>query len=202
MKEDIQDIIFDLGGVLIDWNPSYLYCKIFQTEEAMYHFLQHVCTHDWNEQQDGGRAISEAEKTLLEIYPQYTSEILAYYGRWTEMLGGQIDGTLDILFELKEKKQHRIFALTNWSAETFPEAKRRFEFLSWFEGILVSGEENLKKPDPRIYELICTRFGIEPSRALFIDDNKRNVEAAAAFGLQVIQFEHADQLNNELLKLL
>ena len=198
MTAKIQNIIFDLGAVLIDWNPRYLYQQIFQSREAMEYFLTHVCTPEWNEEQDGGRLILEAENLLLDQFPHYKSEILAFYGRWTEMLGGPIQGTVDVLQGLRENKQHGLFALTNWSAETWPKAVERFDFLNWFDGILVSGKEKMKKPDLRIYQAICDRYGLEPASTLFIDDNHRNIEAAQQLGLQTIHFASPSQMEAEL----
>lgn len=202
MEGRIQNIIFDLGAVLIDWNPRYLYQQIFQSNEAIDHFLKHVCTSEWNEEQDGGRPIREAEALLLEKHPHYRHEILAFYGRWTEMLGGPIQGTVDVLQRLKENKQQGLYALTNWSAETWPRAVERFDFLSWFDGILVSGKENMKKPDLKIYHTICDRYGLDPSTTLFIDDNLRNIEAAQQIGLQTIHFVSASRLESELNNIL
>lgn len=193
-------IIFDLGGVLINWNPENLYKKIFDDPQEMKYFLSEICTMDWNEQQDGGRPISEATALLVERHPEYKSQIEAFYGRWTEMLGGAIEGTVEILKTLKTNSAYRIYALTNWSAETFPFALERFDFLQLFEGILVSGEENLKKPDPKIYELILSRYNIDADTAVFIDDNLRNVKAAIACGIDSIQFHSPEQLKEELTK--
>lgn len=194
----INTVIFDLGGVLIDWNPRYLYRKIFDSEEKMEWFLKEICNSDWNEQQDAGRTLEEATRVLVAEYPEYQSEISAYYGRWTEMLGGTISGTVDILKTLKSANQHRIYALTNWSAETFPYALQQFEFLQWFEGILVSGVEKVKKPDPKIYHLILDRYQIDPSTAVFIDDSKKNVLGSESVGLKAIQFDSPVQLEREL----
>ncbi|MEL6945540.1 MAG: HAD family phosphatase, partial [Bacteroidota bacterium] len=168
-------IIFDFGGVLIDWNPHHLYQKIFDDEERMEYFLENICTSDWNEQQDGGRSIAEGTRLLVEQHPDWEQEIRAFYDRWEEMLNGPIQGTLDILKRLKESKQYKIYGLTNWSAETYPIAQKHYEFLSWFEGVLVSGEEKMKKPDPKFYQLLLDRFEIESSEAVFTDDNLRNV---------------------------
>ena len=200
MKQPIHNIIFDLGAVLIDWNPRYLYRKIFQSEEAMEYFLNNICTSHWNEEQDGGREIKEAEALLLAQYPEYRHEILAYYDRWTEMLGGDIPGTVAIFGKLRERRSHGIYALTNWSAETWPKAVERFEFLSWFDGILVSGQEKMKKPDPAIYRAICNKYGLEAETSLFIDDNHRNIAAAQNLGLQTIHFTTPESLAEELDK--
>jgi 2-haloacid dehalogenase len=202
MKAAIHNLIFDLGAVLIDWNPRYLYRQLFESEEGMEHFLEKVCTSEWNEEQDGGREISVAQALLIDQFPEYSAEILAFYGRWTEMLGGDIAGTVAILRDLKNKGQHGLFALTNWSAETWPMAVERFDFLNWFDGILVSGQEKMRKPDPRIYMAICEKHKLQPAHTLFIDDNQRNILAAQDFGLQTIHFTNPKTLAEALNKLL
>lgn len=193
-----ETVIFDLGGVLIDWNPEYLFRKIFDDEAEMRHFLREIATPDWNEQQDAGRPLAEATEWLVERHPEHEAPIRAYYGRWEEMLGGAIAGTVELLNRLHAQNSHRLYALTNWSHETFPIAVERFEFLQRFEGILVSGREKLKKPDPRIYELVIERYAITPQRALFIDDSRRNVEGARAVGLEAIHFESPEKLEKDL----
>lgn len=197
----INTIIFDLGGVLIDWNPVYLYSQIIPDEKERQHFFDNICTSDWNEDQDAGRSLQEATDLLVKLHPTYASHIQAFYGRWEEMLGGAIEGTVKILSEIKALNTYKLYALTNWSDETFPVAVRRFEFLQWFEGILVSGREKTRKPFPVIYHLLFERFSINPVNALFIDDNLRNIEAAKKCGLQVIHFQSSQQLREELIKL-
>lgn len=194
----IHTIVFDLGGVLINWNPEYLYRKIMPDAEERAHFLENICTKEWNEQQDAGRPLQEATELLVKEHPSYAEEIRAYYGRWPEMLAGAIEETVGILKHFIESKAYRVYALTNWSAETFPFAQERFEFLQWFEGVLVSGEENMKKPDPAIYRLLQDRYDIEPSHTLFIDDSRPNVEAAAGLGFHTIHFRCPQQLGLEL----
>lgn len=189
-----RNLIFDLGGVLIDWDPKRLFRKIFETEEQVRYFLEHVCTMEWNEEQDGGRSILEGTQWLIDRHPDFETEINAYYGRWEEMLGEPIEGTLELIRQLKESRKYRLLALTNWSAETFPVAKQRYPFLDYFEGIVVSGQEGVKKPDPAIYQLICERFHIDPKDSLLIDDNLRNVTAAKQFGLQAVLFTSAEVL--------
>ena len=196
--QSINTIIFDLGGVLVDWNPEYLYKKIFDKEEEMKYFLQEICTSDWNVQQDGGRPLAEATQLLVDQYPDYASQIRAFYGRWEEMLGGVIRGTEDILRQLHQQNKHRLYALTNWSHETFPVAQERYDFLQLFEGILVSGEEKMKKPEARIYQLLLDRYQIVAEQALFIDDNRENVEGAKAVGLNAVHFSSPDQLRSFL----
>lgn len=194
----IDTVIFDLGGVLIDWNPVHMYKNVFEDEAEMKYFLSEICSPHWNEQQDAGRPLAEATQWLVARHPEYEQEIRQYYDSWTDMLSGAIKGTVDILEQLHSQATHRLLALTNWSHETFPTALELFDFLHKFEGILVSGEEKLIKPDPRIYELLISRYGIEPSRAVFIDDNPRNVEGARNTGLHAIRFESPQQLQAEL----
>ncbi len=194
----MNTIIFDLGGVLIDWNPRYLYRKLFQSEAEMERFLEQITTSDWNEAQDAGRPLAEGTQLLVDRYPDHRELIEAFYGRWEEMLGGAISGTVEILENFRNAGHHRLYALTNWSAETWPIALRRFEFLHWFEDVLVSGKEGIRKPDPAFYGLLRERFGIEFADALFIDDNLRNVLAARELGLDTIHFQTPGQLRTEL----
>ncbi|MBL0027271.1 MAG: HAD family phosphatase [Saprospiraceae bacterium] len=200
MNQQIETIIFDLGGVLIDWNPRHLYQHIFRTSDAMEHFLSEVCTSHWNEEQDGGRSFEEATRILTKQFPHYSSEIGAFYGRWEEMLRGPIHGTVKILSEIRASGKYRIYALTNWSAESFPVALGKYEFIHWFDGILVSGDENMRKPDHKIFHLMLSRYNIEKSKALFIDDNQLNINAAKEVGLQTIHFKNNEQCKLELQK--
>jgi 2-haloacid dehalogenase len=194
----ITTIIFDLGGVLIDWNPAYVFDKLIDDEEKRRHFFENICTSEWNEEQDAGRTIKEANEILIAKHPGWKEYIEAYYGRWEEMLGGPIDETVAIFRQLKEKGHYRLYALTNWSAELFPIALKRYDFLHWFDGRLVSGEEKIRKPFPQFYQLLLDRFGIKKEEALFIDDNLRNVQAAEEFGIQTIRFETPRQLKETL----
>jgi len=198
MSQKYNTLIFDLGGVLINWNPKNLYRKIFDTEAEVESFLSEIATMDWNEEQDGGRLIQVATQSLVAQYPQWRSEIEAYYSRWDEMLIGPIERTVSLLENIKTQGKYRLLALTNWSAETFPIAQERYPFLGWFEGILVSGVENLKKPDPAIYELLLERYSVDRSEAIFIDDNLRNIEAARALGIKSIHFTTSEELRNHL----
>lgn len=195
-------IVFDLGGVLIDWNPRYVYRQLFETEQEMEYFLQEIATSDWNEEQDAGRPLAEATQWLLEQHPQYEEAIKAYYGRWEEMLGGPIEETVALLHDIKASGRYTLYALTNWSAETWPVAWERYAFLHWFDGVLVSGAEKMRKPDPRFYQLLEERFGFDLQHSLFIDDNARNVAAAQALGMQTIHFTspaHCAELRQLLL---
>jgi len=194
----IKNIIFDLGGVLIDWNPKYVYRTIFKTEEEVNWFLENITVMDWNVQQDAGRDLDQGTALLVEKFPKWENEIKAYYGRWTEMLGGPIDGSVRILKELLDKKNHRILALTNWSHQTYPIAQKRYDFLSWFEGVVVSGEEKCIKPDPKIYNIILDRYALNANDCLFIDDNQNNVDAAIAYGMESVLFESPEKLRSQL----
>ena len=194
----INTIIFDLGGVLIDWDPRYLYRKLFDNEQDMEHFLAQVATSDWNEEQDAGRSLAEATALLIAQHPEQEMMIRAFYDRWTEMLGGAITETVEILTHFKESTNYDLFALTNWSAETWPIALEQFEFLHWFQGVLVSGQEKMRKPAAAFYHLLEKRFPLELKHSLFIDDNRRNVEAARELGLRTIHFQSPEQLKKEL----
>jgi 2-haloacid dehalogenase len=198
MSNTITTILFDLGGVLIDWNPRYVYHAVFNTKEETDWFLQNICTHDWNEQQDAGQSLQDGTEELVAKHPRWEKEIRTYYQRWSEMLGGPLPDTVELFRKLREQQRYKFYALTNWSAETFPVALDRYEFLHWFEGILVSGAEGVRKPFPRFYELALQRFGLHPSETIFIDDNGRNVEAARALGIKSIHFQSAEQLTAAL----
>jgi 2-haloacid dehalogenase len=190
-------IVFDLGGVLIDWNPRHLYRKLIDDEATMEWFLAEVCHSAWNEEQDRGRTFAAAIDEAAALHPDHRSLIAAYFERWDEMLAGPIEGSVVILEELKDAG-YELHALTNWSAETFPFARDRFAFLDWFESILVSADVGLIKPDPRIFELLLARIGRPPAACVYIDDNPKNVAAAAALGLDAIAFADAGQLRRDL----
>ena len=191
-------VVFDLGGVLIDWNPRHLYRKLFNGDDAaMESFLANVCTPEWNERQDAGRSFADAVAELLPRHADQAHLIEAFGRRFGEMIPGAIEGTVDILADLKRAGVPR-YALTNWSAETFPPQQKRFAFLSWFDGIVVSGEEGVIKPDPQIFRILLERYRIEPQEAVFIDDNPANAEAAATLGLHGIHFRSPDHLRREL----
>jgi 2-haloacid dehalogenase len=192
-----SSLIFDLGGVLIDWNPRYLYRSLFDDAAQMEHFLEHVCSPQWNAAQDAGRGWEEAVAELSTQYPQQRELIAAYWLRWHETLGDALHGTVALLAELKAAGV-ALYALTNWSAETFPVARERFGFLSAFNDILVSGEEGLAKPDPRIFTRALQRFGLQPEATLFIDDAAANVQAAMALGIPSLLFRNADSLRESL----
>jgi 2-haloacid dehalogenase len=201
MNKEINTVVFDLGGVLVDWNPDYLYRDIFPDEEERRWFLSTVTTLDWNEEQDAGRSLKEGTDYLVRKFPEHERSIRAYYERWEEMLGGPIHDTVEIFRHLKEHTNVRLYALTNWSAETFPIALELYEFLHWFDGRLVSGEEKVRKPSPEIYQLLMRRFDIDPSKAIYVDDNLRNVLPAREMGFHGIHFQSPGQFKKELQQL-
>jgi len=195
----IDTIIFDLGGVLIDWNPEYVFLDVFKgNREEMNWFFDNICTHDWNENQDAGYPIEKATEERVARFPEFEELIRMYYGRWVEMLGGPITETVDVLDKLIKSENYKVVALTNWSHETFPIALERFEFLHWFEGIVVSGEEKTRKPFKEIYDITLNRFNINAENSIFIDDNLRNVEAANQLGINGIHFKNPKTLVQQL----
>ncbi|HLY71641.1 MAG TPA: HAD family phosphatase [Puia sp.] len=198
----IDTIVFDLGGVLIDWNPDYVYKTIFPDDKERKWFYENICTPDWNEEQDAGRTLREATETLLQKFPDHEKNIRAYYDRWQEMLGGPIHETVAILHHLKHETDIRLYALTNWSAETFPVALQLYDFLHWFEGRVVSGEEKTRKPFTEIYRRLVERYQIIPENAVYIDDNYRNLIPAKELGFHIIHFQSPQQFKKELEKLL
>lgn len=195
--EPIATAVFDLGAVLIDWDPRYLYRSLFADEVEMERFLATVCTPEWNAEQDRGRPLAEGTAALVDEHPEHADLIEAYYGRWDEMLGQPIAGTVEIVAELKTGGL-RLIALSNWSAETFPRAQHRLTVLDDFDGVLLSGTVGLLKPDPQIYQVVIERHEIDVRRAIFIDDSLRNVEAAARVGFDAIHFTGPEQLRREL----
>jgi len=197
----MKNIVFDLGGVLIDWNPRFLYRKLFQKESEMEYFLGHICTQEWNEQQDGGRSFAEGEAELIAKHPEFEAFISAYHFRWPEMLNGPIAGTVKILAKLAEQKKVRLLALTNWSAETFPYAEKNFEFLKTFDTIVVSGRIKLKKPDPAIFHHLIEVGKIKAQETLFIDDNQQNIQTAQAMSFHAEHFKSSELLEKRLRNL-
>ena len=197
----ITTVIFDLGGVLIDWNPRYLYRKIFAEEAEMEHFLEEVCHHEWNRAQDGGRTFAEATEERMAIFPHYEKEIRTYFDRWEEMMGGIADDNVEVLRKLHQRQQYPLYAITNWSAETYPIALRRYDFLHFFRDTVVSGEEKLLKPDAAIYQLLLDRNGLQAETCLFIDDTPENAEGARQLGMQAIHLTSETNLVAELRQL-
>jgi 2-haloacid dehalogenase len=198
----INTIVFDLGGVLIDWNPEYVFLKEFRGDrEIMNWFFENICTSEWNEQQDAGYSLEQATLERVALFPEHERLIRMYYGEWEQMLGYELPGTVEILKKLHQSADYSIYALTNWSGETFPVALQKFHFLSWFEGIVVSGDEKLAKPNPEIYKLLLDRYNLDAKTCVFIDDRADNVQAAVDLGFKGIPFLNDQQLHKELQNL-
>jgi len=197
----MKTIIFDLGGVLVDWNPEYVYLNEFDGDrKKMNWFFDNICTSDWNEEQDGGKLIKIATKERIKLFPEHEKLIKMYYGRWEEMLKGEIIESVNILKKLKSKN-YKLIALTNWSFETFPVAIRRFDFLKLFDGIVVSGKIKMLKPFKNIYNYTINKYKLSPSECVFIDDKVSNVQGAINCGIKGIHFQSSKQLIIELKKL-
>lgn len=195
---ELKAIIWDLGNVLVDWNPRYVFDRLITDEEKRSYFFENICTMDWNENQDAGYPVAQATQDLVVKHPEWKEHIEAYYGRWEEMLGGPIEGTVALFRRIKSEGRYKFYALTNWSHELFPTALRLYDFLHLFDGRVVSGEERMRKPDPRFYKILLDRYGLEPGEVLFIDDNARNVRAAEELGIRSILFESPAQLETAL----
>ena len=192
-------VVFDLGGVLIDWDPRYVYRDLFDDDAAMEQFLATVTTPAWNARQDAGRSWAEGIETLIAEHPQHRAMIETYQDRWPDMLHGAFDANVALLGELRAAGV-RLFALSDWSTETFPIARRRFPFLDWFEGIVLSAEVGATKPDRRMFDELRVRYGVEPAGTVFIDDRAPNVDAAAALGFTAIHYRDPATLRESLLR--
>ena len=194
----IEAIVFDLGGVLIDWNPRHLYAKLFPGDEAaMEDFLTTVTTPEWNARQDAGRSFADGIAELQTRHPDQAELIDAYMTRWEEMLGGAIDDSVAVLDALHERAVP-LYGLTNWSREKFPIARTRFDFLDWFEGIVVSGEEGIAKPDPGLFQILLDRYDLDARTTLFIDDSRQNVEIAEGLGFHTHHFQTPEGLSQAI----
>jgi 2-haloacid dehalogenase len=191
-------VVLDIGNVVVEWDPRFLYRTLFHgDDEAMERFLSDVAILEWNDHQDRGRPFAEGVRALVEGHPHHAELIEAFHRRWPETLGDVIEGTVAVVAELR-RAGVPVYALSNFSAETFPIACQRAPLREWFDGIVVSGEEGVAKPDARIFEIVCERFALEPATTLFVDDSERNVAAAIAFGFDAVPFEDPEQLRREL----
>lgn len=196
----IKDVVFDFGGVLMDWDPRYLYRTYFKDEEQMEYFLSHICTDAWNAEQDRGRTFDEGISLLLRQYPQYAEPIRMYKDRWESMLKGEFPRSVELLRRLKEQG-YGIYGLTNWSAETIPIAFAKYDFFKLFDGIVVSGEEKLIKPDLKIYRILLDRYNLIAENTLFIDNSPANIEAARQLGFQTILFDNIENVTSKVVAL-
>lgn len=191
-------VVFDVGGVLLDWNPRYLYRQLFDgDDQAMEYFLTHICSNTWNLLQDAGRPFSEAVSELSLRYPEYAHHIIAYDQRWEEMIAGAIDASVDILRQLNDRNVP-LYAITNFSTEKFSLVRYQFDFFDRFDGIIVSGAVRLLKPDPAIYLRLLNDYDLNAEDCVFIDDSAINVSGAERVGMQAIHFQSAQQLQQVL----
>lgn len=197
----IKNIVFDFGGVLLDWNPRYLYKGYFKSDKEMEHFLTEICSPAWNSELDRGLPFDEGVKMLQARYPEYAEAIRLYKDGWADMLHGEIHEGVELLKDMK-KEGFRIYGLTNWSVETIGIAFGRYGFFSLFEGIVVSGEEKLIKPDSRIFEVLLERYSLKAEECVFIDDSPANVSAAASLGFNAVLFDEVSRVRSELSALL
>jgi 2-haloacid dehalogenase len=197
MNSKFNTVVFDFGGVLIDWQRNYLYDKVFEDKKDMQWFLEKVCTDEWNMLQDIGVPFSETIPALQWKFPEYSDKIAMYASRWSEMVGGPIEGTVKILKDI-QAKGIPVYGLTNWGADTFPIVFKQFEFLRSLNGIVVSGDEKQVKPHPDIYKILISRYQINPESCIFIDDNFMNIEAAKTLGFKTIFFVSPESLRQDL----
>ena len=195
---NIKNIIFDFGGVVMDWNPRYFFKDHFKDDEKMEHFLKNIVTDEWNAEQDRGRTLAAGTEIQVDKHPEWEQEIRAYYDNWTTMLKSDIPSNVAVLRKL-EHSNYELFGLTNWSAETFPYALENYDFFKIFAGkIVVSGTEKLIKPDPTIWNVLLDRYQIKAEESVFIDDNAKNIEVAKSLGFICIHIEENTDLEKEL----
>ena len=193
---DFKNIVFDIGGVLVDSNPRYLLKDYFNDNREMEYFLTHICTPEWNLEQDKGRSLAEGTRILQNKYPEYHALIQLFYDKYEKMLKSDIPETVALLKKLKAR--YKVYGLTNWSAETFKIAYAKFPFFKEFDGIVVSGQEKILKPDKRIYYRLLDRYNLKAENTVYIDDNLDNIRTAEEIGMVSIHFENAGQLEKEL----
>ena len=193
----VKNIVFDFGGVLLDWNPRYLYRDYFNDDKEMEHFLADICNSDWNNLQDAGRPFAEAVKLLQDKHPEYSEAIRMYDEQWSKMLKCEFPESIDLLKKLK-KAGYGIYGLTNWSAEKIGIAFARYDFFDLFDGIVVSGEEKVVKPDPKIFHILLERYGLKADECVFIDDNLSNINTAKLLSFNAIRFDNIKNVKETL----
>jgi 2-haloacid dehalogenase len=198
---NIKNIIFDFGGVLMDWNPRYFFKDYFNDDDKMEYFLTNIAQSEWNEEQDRGRSLIEGTNIQVQKFPDWERELRAYYDNWHVMLKSDIPQNVEVLRKLSKTEYH-LYGLTNWSEETFPYALENYDFFQLFDGkIVVSGTEKMIKPDPKIWHLLLERYHIQADESIFIDDNPKNIEMANSLGFHTIQVYPETNLEDELIDL-
>jgi 2-haloacid dehalogenase len=193
----IEAVAFDLGGVLIDWDPRYLYRQVFADPGQMEDFLARICTADWHRAHDLGADVTASCERLAALHPGHRDAIMAWARRGEEMAAGQFDPAVGVLSEVKAAGL-RCYALSNMEPDTFAVRCGRFAFMTWFDGHVISGLEGVAKPDPRIYQILLDRYALSPEATVFVDDVPGNVSAAAALGINAVHYTGAAQLRHEL----
>jgi len=197
----IKNIVFDYGGVLVDWSPHYVFNDLFGSFSKAYWFMDNICTYEWNGQMDAGKTYDQGVAELVAKFPEWEEEIRTYQRRWGDMVHGAIPGMYEYVQELKSKG-FKLYGLTNWSRETFPPVRKKFPVFELLDGMIVSGEEYLHKPQPEIYNLLLSRYNLKADECVFIDDLMHNVEGARAVGMHSIQFIDAGRLRKALDELI
>jgi 2-haloacid dehalogenase len=190
-------VVFDIGGVLLDWDPRYLYRKLFDDDEDMNRFLDEVCTLEWHDAHDRGKPVELSCAELAVVHPEHAELIWAWTRRSEEMIAGPIPDSVELLRELKAAGVP-CYALTNMEVETYPLRLERFPFMRWFDGTVVSGFERVAKPDAEIFELLLRRFDLSAASTVLIDDSPRNVRTALSLGMQAVEFQSAAALRRVL----
>ncbi|WP_281072039.1 HAD family hydrolase [Succinivibrio dextrinosolvens] len=198
----IKNVVFDFGGVLLDWNPRYFYRDVFKDDEKMEYFIKNIVTSTWNAQMDRGRTFEECMKELSDLNPEFKNEINMYRSGWEKMLKGEIPEGIKVFNAVLNSGKFKMYGLTNWSSETFPYAYNKYTFLQKLEGIVVSGEEKMIKPEKGIYLTLLERYNLVPEETFFMDDNINNVEVALSRGMHAVQFTGTDENLEQIAKIL
>ena len=197
----IKNIIFDFGGVLVDWNPHYLFDKYFNDINESNYFVENVCNSEWNAEMDGGKPFEQAVRERSTMFPKYAEALRLYQTNWMDTMGEEIPGMYDLIKSLKANGFPVIYGLTNWSAETFPTVQKTYRIFSLIDKIVVSGEVKQLKPNPEIFYTLLNKFDLKPEESLFIDDNIKNVEGAKAVGINAVLFRGVEKLREDLKNL-
>lgn len=202
IKSGIKNIIFDFGGVLVDWNPHYLFDKYFNDIEESNYFIENVCNSEWNAEMDGGKPFEQAVRERSAMFPKYAEPLKLYQTNWMDTMGEEIPGMFDLIKSLKNNGFPVIYGLTNWSAETFPTVQKKYRIFNLIDNIVVSGEVKQLKPNPEIFHTLLNKYNLKAEESLFIDDNLKNVEGAKAVGINALRFENATKLKEDLKTIL
>lgn len=188
----IKNIIFDFGCVLINWSQHNLYDTYFGSKEKTDWFIDNICTWEWNNQTDVGKTFASSVAEKIAEFPEWEKEIRMYWEHWEDMIGGTVEGMQDWICELK-KAGYKVYGLSNWSAETFPLVKEKFPVFKMMDGIVISGEELIAKPDYRIYQILLNRYNLQANECVFVDDRQSNIDAAKELGIHGITFANCEQ---------